>query len=351
MASDPVGAFKAHANYLRAFDTLMESHYTPKKFMIPTDHLLEAVTKKVTASTVYHRLSARPIGEGEERLKSILRNAWGTEFLLATARRLFRDHDELIRLANNWAVVQAYYASYHISQALLVARGQPRPSSHAATQAQYSAFWCRPTVQLPPWSLGCDASGLTNLPPGLTFEPVSHHWVTCAPDTCWGLVAVVLKGTRRDWVTKRLKEERERKRADARKAWHRQERARKEAGKRPRKEPASRLPRLEPGEKIAIDLKTRPTTLLDYLYRLRVRSNYEDADMFTEGPEDEIQSSIVNLHLCRITAATLLVNELLVSRLIGAATLRTIADEWVKSTGTATAKVGVARRLSIFARL
>ena len=352
MASDPVGAFKAHANYLRAFNTLMESYYVPGKFMVSTDRLLEAVSKKVTASRLYDQLNARPTGNGEQGLvKNILRNAWGTEFLLASAGDFFSDHDELIRIANNWAVVQAYYASYHVTQALLVARGQPRPSTHAVTQTQYGAFWCRPRVQLPPWSLGLDASGLCNLPPGLTFKPVDHHWEACTPDTCWGLVAFALKGTRKDWVTKRQKEERERKRADAKKAWRKQQRAREETGKHPLQERVSRLPRLEPGEKTAIDLKLRPATLLDYLWRLRCRSNYEDVDMFTEGPEDEIQSSLVHLNLCRITAATLLVNELLIARLIGATTLRTIADEWVSSTGTATAKVGVARRLGIFAGL
>lgn len=73
MASDPVGAFKAHANYLRAFNTLMESYYVPGKFMVSTDRLLEAVSKKVTASRLYDQLNARPTGNGEQGLvKNIL---------------------------------------------------------------------------------------------------------------------------------------------------------------------------------------------------------------------------------------------------------------------------------------
>jgi hypothetical protein len=42
--------------------------------------------------------------------------------------------DEVVRVSNNWNVVQAYYALYHAMQAILVARGYDRPDSHSKTQ-------------------------------------------------------------------------------------------------------------------------------------------------------------------------------------------------------------------------
>ena len=62
-----------------------------------------------------------PIGN---QVEASLRNAWGTELLLALGGSLGAD-DELIRLMNNWAVVQAYYCCYHGAQALLAARSEP----------------------------------------------------------------------------------------------------------------------------------------------------------------------------------------------------------------------------------
>ncbi len=96
------------------------------------------------------------------RTRTSLVNVWGTELLLALGGQLASE-EELLRLMNNWAVVQAYYVGYYAVQALLSARGQPRPESHPKTQAQFAALWTDRALHLPPWTLGARDGGWCNL--------------------------------------------------------------------------------------------------------------------------------------------------------------------------------------------
>ncbi len=342
MPSDPETAFRVHSNYLRAFEMLIESQYVPGNYMARHDEVLAAVATQVRASNLYSQLQRRP--GNIEPVIAILRNAWGTEILLASAGD-FLD-DELIGLANNWGVVQAYYAIYHISQALAVAHGAPRPQSHPATQRSYCNDWCARPTPLPPWSLGWDASGCRNLPTGRTINPV-HDWAACDHESCWDLVAMALRTTREDSLKERLRGKREEKRTALAKDWRTEEETRQAKGKRPRIERPFALPQLTRAEKIAIDRRLRSFTLLDYLFRLRIRSQYVDTEMFTDGPGHPTQSRAVHLHLRKITAATLLVHELLVGRLIGAKRLQTAIDAWADASGVAGAKMGIVRRRTL----
>lgn len=265
--------------------------------------------------------------------------------LLASSGELA--HDELIGLANNWAVVQAYYACYHAVQALAVARGHPRPKSHPKTQQLYRSFWVAASVLLPPWSLGWSSSGCTNPPPGRSVSSNIHQWKTCDDDTCWDLVALALRTTREDTLKEKIKQERRRGQTDHRKQWQDEEKQRLARGFRPRKEPKFPLPQLPAADKSRIDNRLRPTTLIDYLYRLRMRSNYEDATMFTEGPDTAHESRAVHRNLCTVTSTTLLVHELYIGRLIGSRRLGGLVDEWLKSSAVEAPNLGLHARRDI----
>ena len=56
------------------------------------------------------------------------------------------NEDELIRVSNNWSVVQSYYIIYHSTQALAGARCFPRPTSHIKTQKIFSNLWGESTI-------------------------------------------------------------------------------------------------------------------------------------------------------------------------------------------------------------
>jgi len=61
----------------------------------------------------------------------------------------------------------------------------------------------------------------------------------------------------------------------------------------------------------------RSYTILDYLYRLRIKANYQDAGMFIDGPEDESASRRVHRDLVTIASCTLLVHECHIGGIVG----------------------------------
>lgn len=94
----------------------------------------------------------------------------------------------------------------------------------------------------------------------------------------------------------------------------------------------------------------RPYLLLDYLYRLRVKANYEEAMVFIEGPEDERISEQVARDLELLTAATLLVHEIRVGQLVGRTTLLRLVDGWLTGPGRRGEAVALAGRRYLLAR-
>lgn len=264
-----------------------------------------------------------------EQARTSLVNAWGTELLLAFGGQLARHEDELLRVMNNWAVVQTYYVGYHAAQALLTARGQPRPESHPKTQAQFAAMWADRPMNLPPWTLGARDGGWCNPPLHHAIDDSIQSWSTCGPGASWDLAAKALRTTREEVVRERIAETRDRKKSAYRKAWLGEERDRVAAGKKARKEPVWTRPQLLVAEKRTIQKGVRSYTLLDYLYRLRIKTNYEDAGMFIDGPEDEHVSGEAHRNLVALAGCTLLVHELHIAAIVGRARMLKWADDWL----------------------
>ena len=307
MPSDPRGAFIAHSNYLLAFDLLIRANDSGgNPFFARPHQVLTSIVDAVRASSSFGSLRPQASGVAFPALRSALRNAWGTELLLLSTER--SAEDDLIGVANNWAVVQAYYACYHFVQALAVARRQPTPTTHAKLRQHYSMAWVTQSV-LSPWSLGWQSNSCKNLPAERDVQPV-HVWSTCDADSSWDFAAQALRTTREEQLKDRASEERQRRKTSKRKQWEQEEQARVAGGSRPRKRPRFPRPNLSRTDRESLDAGFRPTTLLDYLYRLRLRSNYEDSTMFTDGPETPSESRQVHGSLCRITSATAFIHEL-----------------------------------------
>ncbi len=264
-----------------------------------------------------------------EQARASLVNAWGTELLLAFGGQLASRDDELLRVMNNWAVVQTYYVGYHAIQALVTARGQPRPDSHPKTQAQFATSWADRSLHLPPWTLGARDGGWCNPPPYHAIDDTLSPWAACAPGTCWDLAAKALRTTREETLKQRILKARERKRTANRTAWREEEHDREVRGRKPRPEPTWPRPQLSLEEKRVVNASVRSFTVLDYLYRLRIKTNYEDAGMFIDGPEDQLASSRVHRSLVALAGCTLLLHELHIAALVGRARILNWADDWL----------------------
>jgi hypothetical protein len=328
MAGSYIESFRTHANYLRSFAMLCTSPYqagVTLMFLPVTQQLTHLAPAVVASPSMTAPATAKP---DLAQTRTSLVNAWGTELLLALGGQLASE-EELLRLMNNWAVVQTYYVGYHAVQALLTARGQPRPSSHPKTQAQYAALWADRTLHLPPWTLGARDGGWCNPSPQHAIDDSLSPWSGCDPNSCWDLAAKALRTTREETVRERIAAARDRKRLDNKKAWFVEEQKRLEAGRKARKEPEWGRPQLTAAEKHSVQSKIRSYTLLDYLYRLRIKTNYEDAGMFIDGPEDQHSSAEVHRNLVALAGCTLLLHELHIAAIVGRAQLLQWADAWL----------------------
>lgn len=185
--------------------------------------------------------------------------------------------DELARLANNWSAVQSYYVAYHAFQAYLQANGEARPQSHPKTQTMFADRWAARALDLPPWSFSAGDGVFRNGPAGRGVDLSVHPWKNCDTTNCWDIAGIALKSTRDDAVAAAMRKRRETKRTTARREWQREETNRIAAGRRARKVSEFALPHLSATEKADVQRRVRPFKPMDYLYRLRVQSNYEDS--------------------------------------------------------------------------
>jgi hypothetical protein len=337
MSSDPSGAFQTHSAYLEAFSRLASGW----------ENALPAAYKDLKRRFV--TASRRPAASklsNPEVVKKCLENAWSTEFLLCLGHR-FTGADEVVRLSNNWNVVQAYYSLYHGTQAVVVARGSLRPESHPKTQTLFLDVWCDKPGHIEPWCLWAGSGCYGSL--GIEIDEDVHPWRRITPATAMSIACKALRTTRDDALPDAMRSKREEKRRLARRTWKEEENIRVGSGKRPRKEPSVSLPQLTPLEKKAIMDKVRRYSLLDYLYRLRIRTNYVDSAMFTDGPTADGQATKVRSSILRLVGLSLYLAELEIASIPGGRTaIESWANSWTKTNVPGGFRIGIGERLNLW---
>ena len=127
-SDEAIGAFVTHANYLRAFAHLSYSGFESRH------HAYSTIVDRVLNSGILP--SSRATDVDRRQVRASLENAWGTELLLTLGEHIVRD-EEVIRLSNNWNVVQAYYVVYHSTQAVAVSKIHQRPTTHWKNEAEF----------------------------------------------------------------------------------------------------------------------------------------------------------------------------------------------------------------------
>ncbi len=327
--SEYARSFRTHAAYLRAIRHLALG--SPWK---PLDSSLDELARRA-GSQVASGTRGADVNEAE--VLGCLNRAWGTELILATTSALASD-SEVIRLANSWGSVQAYYALYGATQAVLVAEGRSRPDSHEMSRKAFVDLWVTRRIDLAPWTFAlaeqgnrlADAAGFLG-GPGRPLDTGLHAWSSWGGEQCWDVAAKALKGVRKHHVEEQYLSGRARKRSDRRKAFTAEQDARAGQGKRRLGQPSwwDKTPNLSRAEKVAIESRTRPTTVMDHLYRLRIRANYEDALVFSEGPDSDGAAGEWAQNLVAVTSASLLVHELRLVHMLGTHFLTVAADQWL----------------------
>jgi hypothetical protein len=166
----------------------------------------------------------------------------------------------------------------------------------------------------PLWNVCCDAeptpkgARYPNLPTGASVDPI-NPLTTPAPQDFWNWYGMLLRTTRQRQFDKKLKE----------------------SGKQFRTKTGKTRKRFMAHHKAQVVGGLRPTTIFDFLYRLRVRSNYEDADAFILGTMSQADAEEFNSGLCTLTSTTLFLLELHIAARIGGPNMGQFVDEFTQA--------------------
>jgi hypothetical protein len=343
-------SFRTHNGYLAAFRYLA---FEGRRYG-ERDYQLAKLADK-SLNVFRDQIGPVKIPVDKETVCKCLHRAWGTEAILCTTAMLSPGAD-LLRLALAWGAVQTYYAFYGAAQAVLVAEGRPRSEQHNLTQNQVVDLWAKRRFSLAPWSLAVTEPGARMAcPAGFLNGPERpldlslHSWAIMERGQEWDRAAKALYTTREIRVAEAIRQAREGKKKERTRAWRQEEEARLATGKRARKAPDIALPLLTTAEKASARSRVRPFTMLDYLYRLRIKANYIDDELFSQGPDSDLEAESFATRMQDIIAATLLVHELRLGKLLGPKWVLGKADTWLDRNAATSATHGLAARRKLLA--
>lgn len=213
------------------------------------------------------------------------------------------EHPHLARSANFWLPVQSYYAIHGMGLATMVALNITLPQSHMAFRAAFSSvvhnYFPEPFCGL--CLGGPDAKDFTFQGISTDMEMVARQTQLANPENIESLATFVgksLSTTRQEFLAVRFEAKRN-----------------KEKKKRLTHESKNQCCQNE-----------HPTSICDLLYRLRLRSNYYNPDMFLFAPTEQESAVKSYQELLRLTELLVAGLNALVERRIG----RTAAAELLR---------------------
>lgn len=286
--------FRAYLNYLSALSS----------FLGDVEADPGTLLKPVVESLPFQRIK-RKQNIDRQQLGRSLRNAWFTEVQL----NIPSEFPDFLSYSIHWAPIQSYYATYHVLRSYYLASNRDVGRAHATTLKTIGeVIHQRPQLFPYPWRVYCTGNPevslpqLVNLPAGTSISKISPLSLSHNVSS-WDSFAMFLKTTRQRQLDVDVEE------------WKRKQKAK----------------RLRPGVKQALVASLpRATTLFDCLYRLRIRSNYVDADSFLLGVYESEDASDFHKALTRICWSTLLILEILIARHVGKQAFGTIVTEFLK---------------------
>jgi hypothetical protein len=228
------------------------------------------------------KLAGKPLAGDPDVLRSALLNAWSSELALYLVDL---ENAERLWLGNQWAQVQSYYATSRAASAWLVAHQGTAPDTHSGLLRAMSAQVTGMRIYPCPWSLTCSAVGPPPVYGGFPSPPtaISNLSVDADPfDRC----AMMLRTTRDRDVTRHV-----------------------EQVKRQLKK--SRAPN---GEYSRQDGRVRATSVFDFAWRTRTRSNYGDPAMFYVGTLTPERSREYASAIRAVTTATMFLFEAMIAQ-------------------------------------
>jgi hypothetical protein len=280
--------FQVHKQYLAAIREYLEETYESADTPLPLGVLDTQRTLRGYERIQRHR------PRKTKDIRRFLAIEWASE----TQLRLALDTEmSLLRYSNAWAPIHSYYAVYMGLQAWFASLNfDGLVDDHAASLRTASRqISARSLVPLP-WSVTCSGTphigeaSFSNLPEGATpgkVELLSNPSL----ETFWPRYCKMLETTR----TRRLDISFD--------EWKRR----------------NNRKNIKAAEKRDVAAQVMPTTIFDFLFRLRVRSNYRDVETFLMSAVDDSWQMDFLHSLVRVTSLTCLLLDALLVRQVGPA--------------------------------
>ena len=291
-------AFTVYLNYVRSFDHLICSHYGDGE-EVDFAALADAIRSTPSFGPNLRRERSAELYEKH------LKNAWFTEVAL-NIPDIFT-LPELVPYFNHWATVMAYYVVHHGMRAAIAVRGgQPTMTrSHQSLLNQAGAYLANSRVFPVTWSVVCTGHE-------------GDHQYACRPDDATSECRSLLKRFEAEdawpFFCKALATTRDRAIGERIDQWKQQQ----------------HRTRIRRSLRCTIGQAVQPTTFLNFLLRLRLRSNYLDSDAFAAALTREGDAADFNRSIRNIVAGSMMVCETLITAMAGDSDIRRIA-EWTTS--------------------
>ena len=281
-------ALYTYYNYVKAWVVYMEGTYgygdngvTKFKNRIQS---LKSYTRLQTNASCSGKLTA-PYGRGQ--------------LTLSAMRKLpIKIHQELALSANLWLPVQSYYAIHGVGLATLVALGQQPPKDHRAFRASFSQL----TQKFFPIPFCACCTGGPQ-PKGFSFLGIC---TTPAEVAAQSNLANPNKSNEAHFIGKNLESTRKRTIDEL------FDKARHEQVKKGRKRR-----NLSKANKQSVCQRLHGTSVCDFIYRMRVRSNYDDPDMYLFASGDLTSAVTHYQNLLYLTEVIISGLEVLIEKKIG----------------------------------
>jgi hypothetical protein len=293
--------FTVHRYYLASLSLLLSVMYgtgaqQSERLLLAQRHL-----------PAYQRIQRREV-PNERELRRLLGIAWASELQLRLASI---GGEAFLRYSNAWTPVQAYYAVYMSIHAWLATLGMGKIDDHTATLRTAVRHLVDAKLLPHPWDVTCtgapdlDERVIHGVPAGANVDQHIELLATPSLVDAYPRLAKMLETTRGNRLERNARE------------W----KARN--GRKAMRKP----------EKRSLAEGLHATTLFDYLWRLRIRSNYGDVSAFLmSGVEDR---SHVSFHAGLVSLAgstCLLLQSLLVAR-VGQRVFASALDEFLEGGG------------------
>ena len=281
---DAANTLATYRNYLTALSTFTHNRYRGP------GGLLQSLAKAQRALNGFGRLgrlTSQPPG-----IRELLFNAWHTEVALGLPQAY--PDPGLIRYTNQWAPVQAYYAVYSLWRAWFAIEDK-HVRSHAKVLRSASSLIRERALFPSPWNYACAGGYLLTDAQHIGFQSVQISDVSALSTPGRHPVGD-------DWASKALRTTRKFFLSQREDDWKSENRTR--SG-----HPYRRIP---PNRRQLIRRQLHPTTLFDFLYRLRIRSNYRDVDDFVSGQLRDADARRYFEGLLDFTQSTMLLVEAII---------------------------------------